>query len=130
MRKILIPILVSSILAACADQPPPDETIAATFAELRGEPTPDIICDPWCDPSQPDDEVNATLAGAYDFAWAAYPDATWQGQGCVDFEPGTECVVRFSTPDFACGPVSVDCTNFPTHGRNRVRCRWLPVGCY
>lgn len=127
MRNILM-LVLSSTLAACTDRPPPDQSIATTFAELRGGPAPRLLCDPWCDPSDPDPEVDATLSGAYNFAWAAYPNAAWQGQGCIDLEPGTECLVRFSTPDFPCGPFTADCTNFPTHGRNRVHCRWLPSG--
>ncbi len=128
MRNPLM-IALAAVLAGCADRPPPvDTSIATTFAELRGGPPPRLICDPWCDPSDPDPEVNATLNGAYNFAWSTYPTAAWQGQGCIDLEPGTECLVRFSTPDFPCGPVTVDCTNYPTHGRDRVHCRWLPTG--
>ena len=128
MRNALMLALVSSALVCCASQSPVDNSIATTFAELRGGPPPRLICDPWCDPSEPDPEVTTTLRGAYGFTWSTYPNAVWQGQGCIDLEPGTECLVRFSTPDFLCGPVTVDCTNLPTHGRDRVHCRWLPSG--
>jgi hypothetical protein len=130
MRNILMLVFMASALTGCADRPPVDNSIATAFAELRGGPPPRLICDPWCDPSDPDPEVNATLSGAYNFAWSTYPNAVWQGQGCIDLEPGTECLVRFSTPDFPCGPVTVDCTDHPTHGRDRVHCRWVPsAGC-
>src|SRR5262245_49393774 len=128
MPNLSMLVFVVFMLANCTSQPPPDSSIATTFAELRGQPAPRIYCDPWCDPSDPDPEVDATLRGAYSFAWSLYPGATWTGQGCIDLEPGTECLVRFSGPDFPCGPETVDCPNFPTHGRNRVHCHWLPSG--
>lgn len=120
--------LAAAPIAACTDRTSPDVAIATTFAELRGVTPPRLICDPWCDPSDPDPETNATLTGAYNFAWSTYPNAAWVGQGCIDLEPGTQCLVRFSGPDFPCGPQTVNCTNFPTHGRDRVHCRWMLTG--
>jgi hypothetical protein len=85
-----------------------------------------LVCDPWCDPSDP--ELQATLDGADRYAIGLFPDAVMRDQSCFELEPGTECLVMYSTAGSPCGPVTVDCTNFPIHGRNRVHCSWSSAG--
>lgn len=88
-----------------------------------------LICDPWCDPSNPDPETEATLHAAYNYGYGLFSDAVWQRQGCIELQPGTECLVVFSTASSPCGSVTVDCNDLPIHGRNRVSCDWSVGGC-